>query len=76
MSNQICLIIHADKFGYTNAQRIGWIGHILRMDKERMVKRITEWRPTKVRRIGRVRLRWDDGVTMDLGKLRFRMGVR
>jgi hypothetical protein len=49
---------------------------IARMDKERMVKRITEWRPTEVRRIGRVRLRWEDDVTMDLGKLRFRMGVR
>jgi hypothetical protein len=26
------------------------------MDKERMVKRITEWRPIAVRRIGRTRL--------------------
>jgi hypothetical protein len=62
------LIIHADEFGYTNAQRIGWIGHTARMDKERMVKRITEWRPTKVRRTGIARLRWKDDVTTDLGK--------
>jgi hypothetical protein len=38
------------------AQRIRWIGHIVRMDKERMEKRITEWRPIAVSRIGRPRL--------------------
>jgi len=36
---------YADKVGYINPQRIRWIGHIARMDKERMVKRKTEWRP-------------------------------
>jgi hypothetical protein len=30
-----------------------WIGHIVRMDKERTVKRITEWRPVAVRRTGK-----------------------
>jgi hypothetical protein len=43
---------------YIKAQRVRWIGHIVRMDKERTVKRMTEWRPTAVRRIGRSRLRW------------------
>jgi hypothetical protein len=43
---------------YIKAQRIRWVGHIVRMDKEIMVKRITEWRPTAVGRIGRLRLRW------------------
>jgi hypothetical protein len=49
------LIQHADEVGHINAQRIRWIGHIARMDKERMVKRNIEWRPPAVRRIGRVR---------------------
>jgi len=30
------------------------------MDKERTVKRRTEWRPVTVRRIGRLRSRWED----------------
>jgi hypothetical protein len=38
------------------------------MDKERTVKRITEWRPTILRRIGRSWLRWEDDVIADLGK--------
>ena len=43
---------------YIKAQRIRWVGHIVRMDGEVMVKRIAEWRPTAVGRIGRKRLRW------------------
>ena len=42
---------------YTKAQRIRWVEHIVRMDIERTVKRITEWRPSAVGRIGRPRLR-------------------
>ena len=30
-----------------------WNVQLIRMDKERMVRRITEWRPLAVRRIGR-----------------------
>jgi len=41
--------------GYINPHRIRWIGHIARMDQERMVKRKTEWRPPAVRRTGRMR---------------------
>jgi hypothetical protein len=51
-----------------NAQRIRWIGNIVKRDKERRVTRITEWRPTAVRRIGRTKLRWNDDVREDLGK--------
>ena len=36
------LIKHADVFRYIRAQRIRWIGRIVRMDKERTAKRITE----------------------------------
>jgi hypothetical protein len=36
------------------------------MDRERTVKRITEWRPTTERRIGRPWLKWEDDVTADL----------
>ena len=43
---------------YIKAQRIGWVGHIVRVGKEITVKRITEWRPTAVGSIGRSRIRW------------------
>jgi hypothetical protein len=56
------LIRHADTIRYIKAQRIRRIGHIVRMDKERTVKIVTEWRPIAVRRIGRPRTRWENDV--------------
>jgi len=56
------LFRHADTVRYIRAQRIGRIGHIVRMDKEGTVKRVTEWRPIAVRRNGRPRTRWEDDV--------------
>jgi hypothetical protein len=50
---------HADIVRFITAQRIRWIGHIVRMYKERTVTRRTGWRPVMVRRIGRLRLRWE-----------------
>ena len=64
------LIEHADIVRYIKAQRIKWIGHIVRIDKERTVKRVTEWRPIAVRRIGRPRLRWEDDVRAGLEKMK------
>jgi hypothetical protein len=40
------------------------------MDKERTVKRIIEWRPIAVRRMSRPRLRWENDVRADLGKMK------
>jgi hypothetical protein len=40
------------------------------MDEERTVKRIIEWRPIAVRRIGRPRLTWEDDFRADLGKMK------
>jgi hypothetical protein len=51
-------------------QRIRWIGHVVRMDKERTMKRITEWRTIAVRRIGRQGSRWEDNIRADLGNMK------
>jgi hypothetical protein len=48
-------------------QRIRWIGHVVRMDKERTVNRITEWRTIAVRRIGGQASRREDDVRADVG---------
>jgi len=40
------------------------------MDTKRSVKRITEWRPPVVRRIDRLRLRREDDVKVDLGRMK------
>jgi len=55
---------------YIKVQRIRWIGHIIRMDEERTMKRITVWRPDAVRRIGRPKLRWENDVREDLGEMK------
>jgi hypothetical protein len=55
---------------YTRAQRVRRIGHIVKIDKERTVKRIIECRPIAVRRIGTPRLRWKDDIREDLGKMK------
>jgi hypothetical protein len=46
------LIKHGDIVRYIKAQRISWVGHIVRLDKGRTVKRITGWRLNAVRSIG------------------------
>jgi hypothetical protein len=40
------------------------------MDKERTVKRITEWRTVAVRRIGRQGSRWEGDIRADLRKMK------
>jgi len=64
------LIRHADMVRYIKAQRIRWIGHIVKMIKERTVKRITERRLIAVWRIGRPRCRWEDDVRANVEKMK------
>jgi len=64
------LIKQADKVKYLRSQRIRWIGHIVGLDKEWMVKRVTEWRSMAARRICRPRLRWEDDDREDLSKIK------
>jgi hypothetical protein len=63
-------ISHVDIVRYVKAQRIRWIGHIVRMDKERAVKRITKRRGIAVRWTGRLRFRWEGDVGEGLGRIK------
>lgn len=69
-------IRHADIVRYIKAQRIRWFGHIIKVGKERTVKRTTEQRPIAVGRIGRLRCRWEDDVKVNLEKTKIQNWVR
>jgi hypothetical protein len=45
---------------FIQAQRLGWLGHIERMQGTRIVKVIYSWKPISRRPIGRPKIRWVD----------------
>jgi hypothetical protein len=49
--------------------RLEWLGHVIRMDETRSVKKIFEGKLEGRRGRGRPRLRWINGVEGDLRKL-------
>jgi hypothetical protein len=64
------LIKEADNVQYTKAQRIKWWGHLNRMEEIKLVKKIAEWNPIRVKTKGRPKDRWRDAVIHDLKKLK------
>ena len=57
---------------WIKGQRIGWLGHLERMDEDRMTKKIFTQELEGTRRRGRPRKRWENEVERDLQVL----GVR
>ena len=51
-------------------KRLEWIGHVVRMDQGRTVKKIFESKPEGSRRRGRPRLRWLEDVEKDLWEMK------
>ena len=51
---------------FIKSQRLKWLGHIERMQKEREVTKIYKWKPFTSRPIGRPKNRWKDDVRKDL----------
>ncbi|XP_055386749.1 uncharacterized protein LOC129615538 [Condylostylus longicornis] len=51
---------------FIKAERIGWLGHLLRMDDARVVKEVFKSVPEGYRRRGRPRKRWIEDVEADL----------
>jgi hypothetical protein len=52
--------------GDIKSKRLGWLGHVVRMEEDRMVKRIFEGHPDGRRKTGRPRKRWLDYVEENL----------
>jgi hypothetical protein len=53
-------------FSKIKSKIVEWLGNIQRMAREKGIKRIFEDKPGGRRRVGRLRLRWMDGVECDL----------
>ena len=53
---------HKNIINFARAQRLGWYGHIERMQETRMVKAIHSWKPISKRPTGRPKVCWEDDV--------------
>ena len=51
------------------ATRIKWFGHIYRRDSNSVIRKLTEWKPFGNRKRGRPKVRWEEQVKEDLGKI-------
>ena len=56
------IIKHNNIINFARAQRLGWYGHIERMQKTRMAKAIHSWKPISKRPTGRPKICWEDDV--------------
>ena len=61
---------HKNITNFARAQRLGWYGHVERMQETRMVKAIHSWKPTSKRPTGRPKMRWEDDVKNDIQRLK------
>jgi len=64
------LIKHENIINFARAQRLGWYGHIERMQDTRKVKAIHAWKPISKRPTGRPKIRWEDYVKKDMQRLK------
>jgi len=64
------LIKYENVINFARAQRLGWYGHIERMQDSRMVKAIHAWKPISKRPMGRPKIRWEEDVKKDIQRLR------
>ena len=55
---------------FIKSLRLRWTAHVMRMEKIRTTRKITEWTPYKTRPVGRPRLRWMDQVEEDLKRMK------
>jgi len=55
---------------FAKTQRLGWRGHIERIQETRMFKAIHAWKPISKRPTGRSKIRWKDDVKKDIQGLK------
>jgi len=64
------LIKHKNIINFARVQRLGWYGHIERMQETRLVEAIHAWKPISKRPTGRPKIRWEDDVKKDIQRLK------
>ena len=64
------LIKHKNIINFARVQRLGWYGHIERMQETRMVRAIRAWKRISKRPMGRPKIRWEDGFKKDIQRLK------
>jgi len=64
------LIKHKNIINFARALRLGWYGHIERMQETRMVKAIYSWKPISKRPMGKPKICWEDDVKKDIQRLK------
>jgi len=64
------IIKHKNIINFARAQRLGWYGHIERMQETRMVKAIHSWKPISKKPSGRPKIRSEDDVKKDIQRLK------
>ena len=57
---------------FIKSQRLKWLGHVERMQKEREVTKIYKWKTFASRPIGRPKNRWEDDVRKDLQTMKIK----
>ena len=50
---------------YIKVKRLAWAGHVACVNNDRILKNIFNTKPEGVRSVGRLKLRWEDGVNQD-----------
>jgi len=61
---------HKNIIYFARVQRLGWYGHIERMQETRMVKAVHAWEPISKGPMGRPKIRWEDDVKKDIQRLK------
>jgi hypothetical protein len=59
-----------DTVKFIKSQRLSWAAHVIRMEKTRTTRKITEWIQYETRPVRRPRLRWMDQVEEDLKRMK------
>ena len=54
-------------------KRLEWIGFLVRLDNERVIKKISEIKPGERKRMGRLRWRWLADVKNGLQEMKFKL---
>ena len=51
-------------------QKLRWYNHIRTMGEDKVVKKLTEWKPNFIRARGRPKSRWEERILEDMKRLR------